>query len=162
MVCDENLREAYGIHTSDQRSSATVLKHTWPDMHLASNVTEEDKLWRSDQRETMHALRSRICTFFEYNLPHLLNQFNVNVTEDQAIIVVSHGVWIECCMHMYTPNALRIPGRSAPDRVYNANLFEGKYHPTAAFRSTSHHDYDKKSNDFVNHHVLQECTRVPS
>jgi len=74
-------------------------------------MTENDEAWSPDRRESLHDIHQRIITFF-----HDLVQ-----REETNIVVVSHGVWIECCLNSLCPEALGY----GETRVHNCNVFVG-------------------------------------
>jgi broad specificity phosphatase PhoE len=59
-IIKENLRERLGVHTCDQRSSGTFIANTFPAFRIENGFSEEDELWKADQRETVeeHIIRS--------------------------------------------------------------------------------------------------------
>jgi broad specificity phosphatase PhoE len=71
-------------------------------------MTEEDEGWRSDERENYKDVVQRVNQF----LDKLVKRPETN------IVVISHGVFIECCFYTHFPDAL-IGG----DRVRNCDLF---------------------------------------
>jgi broad specificity phosphatase PhoE len=70
-------------------------------------MTEQDELWKSDKRERWQDLSDRVLAF--------LNKL-VRRTEEN-IVVVSHGVWIECCLRIGCPEAL------GHRRVFNCDTY---------------------------------------
>ena len=107
--CTELVREAFGMHYPDQRRPKSILQRHWPALAFDPNMTEADTAWRPDARESIQDVQQRIAAFWE---------FLVQRPEDN-IVVVSHGVWIEACIHRYCPEALD-HGRQ---RVYNCDMF---------------------------------------
>mmetsp|Transcript_53963 Transcript_53963/g.155798 ORF Transcript_53963/g.155798 Transcript_53963/m.155798 type:complete len:94 (+) Transcript_53963:124-405(+) len=75
-------------------------------------MTENDDAWSPDRRETLPDIRNRISQFFE----QLVGR------PEENIVVVSHGVWIECCLNLHCPEALE----HGKKRVYNCNVFTGE------------------------------------
>ena len=71
-------------------------------------MTEEDEGWTLNERETYNDVVQRVNQF----LNKLVKRPETN------IVVVSHGVWIECCFYAHFPAAL-VSG----DRVRNCDLF---------------------------------------
>jgi broad specificity phosphatase PhoE len=49
-----------GVHTCDQRSSRSFIANTFPAFRIEKGFSEEDELWKADQRETVeeHIIRS--------------------------------------------------------------------------------------------------------
>lgn len=70
-------------------------------------MQEEDD-WRPDRRERFSNVIERVNQF----LGHLVKR------PEQDIVVVSHGVWIECCFHTHFPSVL-----ANGDRVRNCDMF---------------------------------------
>ncbi|KAH7396647.1 histidine phosphatase superfamily [Phaeosphaeria sp. MPI-PUGE-AT-0046c] len=60
-IIKENLRERLGVHTCDQRSSRSWIAESYPNFKIEANFTENDELWKADQRETIdeHIVRSQ-------------------------------------------------------------------------------------------------------
>lgn len=75
-------------------------------------MTENDDAWSPTSRETLHDINTRISTFMQ-EVPRF---------EETNIVVVSHGVWIECCLNMFCPEALE----HGYKRVHNCNVFVGE------------------------------------
>lgn len=48
----EDWREVYGGHTCDKRSTKTILQKRFPYFKIEEGLTEEDELWKADDRET--------------------------------------------------------------------------------------------------------------
>ena len=71
-------------------------------------MTEFDILWNPNRRENLSDVKARVQTFLQW-LVRL---------EHQDIVVVSHGVFIECFLQQYAPYAL--PGGA---RVYNTDSY---------------------------------------
>lgn len=71
-------------------------------------MTDEDQAWQPDHRETMTDIERRV----DESLAWLVQRTESN------IVVVSHGVWIECCLQRYCRRILE-GGR----RVYNCDAF---------------------------------------
>jgi broad specificity phosphatase PhoE len=111
-------REAYGIHYPDRRRNVSVLKQHWPIVEWGHNndeknnsfmMTETDMAWQPDTRETVPEVLHRIAQFWDF----------VVQRPEEHIVVVTHGVWMETCLHQYCPVALDHGQR----RVYNGNMF---------------------------------------
>ena len=71
-------------------------------------MTEQDEVWKPDNRETYSDIVQRINGFLDI----LVKRPETNIA------VISHGVWIECCFYAHFPAAL-VSG----DRVRNCDLF---------------------------------------
>jgi len=79
-------------------------------------MKENDNDWKVDVRETINELRNRIFVF----LNNLLVQRN-----ETSIVVVTHGVWMEECFRMYSPEVLLVSSRGinrSTRRVYNCDM----------------------------------------
>jgi broad specificity phosphatase PhoE len=85
-VIKEKLRERFGVHTCDQRSSRTWIATTFPNFQIEDGFTEDDHFWQPDRRERHeeHTERSK----------ELLNDV---FTHDgsQVIALVAHSVAIK-------------------------------------------------------------------
>ena len=98
-------------------------------------MTEEDRDWKPDQRETFMNLHKRIDNFLIWtswnqllktisedgSVPiddHKQERMKQNRIKNQHLLVVSHGVWMECLFRKYYPQILD-GGR----RVHNCHLF---------------------------------------
>jgi len=86
-----------------------MTKKHWPTIQFDASMTEDDTYWHPTNRETMTAMRQRIAEFM-----HDLCKY-----EEDNIVVVSHGVWIEACLHLLAPAILE----GGKKRVYNCNMF---------------------------------------
>jgi broad specificity phosphatase PhoE len=64
--------------------------------------------WQPDKREHFRHVIARVN--------HFLNTL-IKRPEDR-IVVVSHGVWIECCFHLHAPSVLQ-----NGSRVQNCDMF---------------------------------------
>lgn len=71
----------------------------------------EDEAWQLTERESVTDVVNRVNQFLQW----LLQRSETN------IVVVSHGVWIECCFYAHCPQALQ-----DGDRVRNGDLFAGE------------------------------------
>lgn len=74
-------------------------------------LTENDEDWRHDYRETRGDVSRRIHNFFLW----LTRQPHGNVA------IVTHGVWMECALMNYCPEALDFGKK----RVYNCDVYSG-------------------------------------
>uniref|UniRef100_A0A7S2LD04 Phosphoglycerate mutase-like protein n=1 Tax=Leptocylindrus danicus TaxID=163516 RepID=A0A7S2LD04_9STRA len=111
-VCHEGLREIFGIHQADRRRAKSELQAKWKNVVFDDNMSEHDELWHPSQRETWEELNARVVSFFDW----------LSQRPEQNIVIVSHGVWIECCLYAYSPETL-----TGGQRVYNCNVFGGKF-----------------------------------
>lgn len=48
----EDLRETYGLRTSDKRMNQTLIHLTYPSFEFEEGFTEEDELWIPGERES--------------------------------------------------------------------------------------------------------------
>lgn len=71
----------------------------------------EDEAWQLTERESVPDVVNRVNQFLQW----VLQRAETN------IVVVSHGVWIECCFYAHCPQALQ-----DGDRVNNGDLFAGE------------------------------------
>lgn len=70
-------------------------------------MQEADTHWSPTQRETWEDVAARIQDFLTW----------LCTRPERNICVVSHGVWIETCLHTYCPGAL------GDRRVYNCDAY---------------------------------------
>ncbi|OQO13159.1 hypothetical protein B0A48_02623 [Cryoendolithus antarcticus] len=52
-IVHESLREIFGVHTCDKRSSTSQIQAEFPYFELSPGLTADDRLWTPDHRETM-------------------------------------------------------------------------------------------------------------
>jgi broad specificity phosphatase PhoE len=71
------------------------------------SMTEDDELWKPDQRETLEGVHERIHEFMEW----LVQQ------PQSHVVVVTHGVFMECCLEYLCQGCLE--GK----RVYNCDAY---------------------------------------
>jgi len=76
-------------------------------VQFEERMTEADDKWSPTHRESWGDIQGRVARFFSS-----LVQLN-----EENIIVISHGVWIETCFRMYRPEFLE------ERRVYNCDTF---------------------------------------
>ncbi len=100
-------------------------------------MTEEDEDWKPDQRETFINLHQRIDNFLlwlswsrivqifsekgsspEDDDHKLQEDMHQKLMKRQYLLVVTHGVWMECLFRKYYPQILN-GGR----RVHNCHMF---------------------------------------
>jgi broad specificity phosphatase PhoE len=79
-------------------------------------MSNEDEAWKLTERETVTEVLNRINQFLQWLVTRSENN----------IVVVSHGVWIECCFHAHSPNTLQESPEVPADRVRNGDLFVGE------------------------------------
>mmetsp|Transcript_42895 Transcript_42895/g.48630 ORF Transcript_42895/g.48630 Transcript_42895/m.48630 type:complete len:110 (-) Transcript_42895:70-399(-) len=101
-------------------------------------MKENDDAWKLDIRETINELRHRISLFL-----HMLVQRN-----ESAIVVVTHGVWMEVCLHMYFPEVVDHGKR----RIYNCDMVAVDCVSSSSLSSLQHTTTsggDEEERDFV-------------
>lgn len=88
-------------------------------------MTEHDEAWNPDKRESFGDLYKRINNFLHWlSWNELMRSKRIDhrdieqSTDQQKLLVVSHGVWIECLFHHYKPEVL-----SGGKRVHNCDLY---------------------------------------
>ncbi|KAI1463956.1 phosphoglycerate mutase-like protein [Daldinia caldariorum] len=59
-IIKENLRERYGKHTCDRRSSRSWIAANFPGFRIESTLTETDELWEKDVRESEGEIADRV------------------------------------------------------------------------------------------------------
>jgi broad specificity phosphatase PhoE len=101
-----------GIHSraSSHSPPFSRLQKYWPHVQFDPSMSENDIYWSPDHRESWDALGGRVKSFLEW-----LIQRN-----EEHIVVVSHGVWIETCFALFSPGAL------GEHRVYNCDAYAAK------------------------------------
>lgn len=88
-----------------------ILQKHWPTVQFDPAMTEADEQWSATHRESVDALQRRVSTFVQ-----LLSQ-----RPETNIVCVSHGVFIEVCLNMFTDVLDR-----GNQRVYNCDMFAGE------------------------------------
>ncbi|PCH39994.1 phosphoglycerate mutase-like protein [Wolfiporia cocos MD-104 SS10] len=80
----ENLREEHGVHTCDMRNPLSTIQRNFPPpVHsFEPGFTEDDLIWRPDERETKEHIKARAAT--------VLNIICTN-QQDVYISVTAHG-----------------------------------------------------------------------
>lgn len=61
----ENLREQYGIHTSDKRRSASYIRDAFPTFSIEDGFVEEDTLWTAELYESPESAACRARTVLD-------------------------------------------------------------------------------------------------
>lgn len=59
-IVKEKLRERNGEHTCDRRSTRNWIASNYPEYGIEAGFTENDELWRPDQRETEEEIAGRV------------------------------------------------------------------------------------------------------
>jgi len=80
-------------------------KREWPNVRFDENMTEHDTCWQPDRRESLIDVGLRVNKFFSW--------FVREHRETSVACVVTHGVWMECALMMYCPEALDM-GKKRP------------------------------------------------
>lgn len=110
-ACMDLLREAYGMSYPDRRRTKSLLVSRWPNIHFDPSIPEQDEAWQLIERESVQDVVHRVNRFLEWLV----------LRTETNIVVVSHGVWMECCFYAHCRTAL-----SSGDRVGNADLFSAQ------------------------------------
>jgi broad specificity phosphatase PhoE len=84
-------------------------------------MPNEDEAWKLTERETIPDVVARVNHFLQWLI----------CRPETNIVVVSHGVWIECCFYAHCPQALQpttpsMSQQQGSDRVRNGDLFAGE------------------------------------
>lgn len=125
LYCHELLREAYGVSLSDCRRKKSELKLLFPSFQFDIEMTEEDELWTPMDRETVASIIGRIRKFFH----HIASTYTTEISpldpkenETEAVVIlVTHGVWMECCLNHYAPHLMQ-----GGKRVYNGDVYRAE------------------------------------
>ncbi|KAI5860304.1 phosphoglycerate mutase-like protein [Durotheca rogersii] len=59
-IVKEGLRERYGEHTCDRRSTRSWIASSYPQYVIEPSLTEDDELWKPDRRETAAEVVDRV------------------------------------------------------------------------------------------------------
>lgn len=113
----EELREAFGIYQSDRRRTKSELESIWHNVHF--DITEEDECWRSNHRETLYDLDERIDYFLFWLSKNQKQYLGCPEGSPSHLLIVSHGVWMECLFRKYFPSVLE-----GGTRVYNCDIYK--------------------------------------
>jgi len=116
IICREDLREACGIYFPDKRNRFSNLSNQFPMLEFDNTgaLADEDTYWKPNNRETIHELRNRVISFF--------NWLATKKADYKNIVVVTHGVWMETCFYLYCPHVLEHSDGSIR-RVHNGDVF---------------------------------------
>lgn len=74
-------------------------------------MAEQDQDWKATKRESQQDVIRRVHSFLQW----------LATREEENVVVVSHGVWIECCLQVFCPGAL-----SGGERVQNCDMYVGQ------------------------------------
>ncbi|KAI1653355.1 phosphoglycerate mutase-like protein [Daldinia decipiens] len=61
-IIKENMRERFGKHTCDRRSTKSWIADNYPGFQIESSLSEADELWQPDRRETEEEIADRVRT----------------------------------------------------------------------------------------------------
>lgn len=64
-IIKESLREQFGVHTCDRRSSLSAIRRLFPQYEIEKGFTENDELWTSEQRESVEEVTLRLKGFLQ-------------------------------------------------------------------------------------------------
>jgi broad specificity phosphatase PhoE len=81
-------------------------------------MTEQDEAWTPHRRETLSDVNRRIDHFFDWLLlVSMLPSSSLSSNNGVVVVVISHGVWIECLLRRFVG--------ALPDgrRVHNADAY---------------------------------------
>lgn len=112
----EELREAFGIYQSDRRRTKSELESIWRNVNF--DMTEEDECWRPNRRETLNDIDERIDYFLFWLSKNQKQFFGCPEGSPSNLLIVSHGVWMECLFRKYFPSVLE-----GGKRVYNCDIY---------------------------------------
>jgi len=87
----ESLREAIGMHTCDKRSTRTEIAKAFPRFDIEEGFTEQDELWKADERELDSVRDARV----KAALDHIFR-----TTSDTFIGITSHGGVIQSTLRV--------------------------------------------------------------
>lgn len=76
-------------------------------MQFDDGMTEEDELWKPDQREHWSDVQQRVRDFLTW----------LAQRPENNVVVVTHGVWMECCLEYGCSGSL------GGKRVHNCDAF---------------------------------------
>jgi broad specificity phosphatase PhoE len=113
----EELREAFGIYQSDKRRTKSELERTWHNVHF--DMTEEDECWKPNRRESLHDIEERIDYFLFWLSKNHKQCIGYPEGSSPKLLIVSHGVWMECLFRKYFPSVLE-----GGKRVYNCDIYK--------------------------------------
>lgn len=65
-VVKESLREQFGVHTCDRRSTLSTISRLFPQYEIEHGFTENDDLWTPDHRETLGEAKVRLEEFLQH------------------------------------------------------------------------------------------------
>ncbi|KND02153.1 uncharacterized protein SPPG_02645 [Spizellomyces punctatus DAOM BR117] len=102
----EDLRESYGEHTCDKRRSRTELEGLWPEFDFSGLVSDEDTLWKPDEREEDQHVDERVQRVFD----------GIFMDREHLFVgIVCHGGIIEASLRVTGHRAFSVrPGGLIP------------------------------------------------
>ncbi|KAI2639072.1 phosphoglycerate mutase-like protein [Hypomontagnella submonticulosa] len=98
-IIREGLRERNGVHTCDRRSPRSWIRNNFPGFHIGRDLTENDDLWKPDQRETMEGVQGRVKAVLDEIFSNETKTI-ISITAHSGLVralysVVGHrGVWV--------------------------------------------------------------------
>lgn len=84
----EKLRERNGVHYCDKRSSKSWIQNAYPNFTIEPGFTEEDELWKPDQRETLEEHIIRKTELLNDIFEHDKNEFIALTAHSGAIMAL--------------------------------------------------------------------------
>mmetsp|Transcript_26809 Transcript_26809/g.44305 ORF Transcript_26809/g.44305 Transcript_26809/m.44305 type:complete len:244 (+) Transcript_26809:123-854(+) len=111
ICCHGDVREAFGMHYPDRRRPLSQIKANFPNLtyHQQSLSSEDDIDWQPHKRETQVDVEKRVASFLAW----------LTEQPQESIVVVTHGVFIECALLKYFPQVLEFGKK----RVYNCEVY---------------------------------------
>ncbi|KAL1406365.1 putative phosphoglycerate mutase pmu1 [Vanrija albida] len=82
----EDFREIYGSHTCDRRSSKAYISKRFPMVKIEDGFTEEDELWRPDDRETNTHMQHRMRRAMDRIFDGAATETYISITAHGAIL----------------------------------------------------------------------------
>ncbi|KAK2464593.1 hypothetical protein APHAL10511_003382 [Amanita phalloides] len=82
----ENCRELYGVHPSEKRRTLTYISEICPFYEIEPEFTEQDELWKSDEREELGNVVDRAR--------QVLGTVFGEVEKPQVVAITTHAVFI--------------------------------------------------------------------
>ncbi|KAI1081436.1 phosphoglycerate mutase-like protein [Whalleya microplaca] len=64
-IVKEGLRERFGVHTCDRRSTRSWISTNYPEYDIEPSLTENDDLWKPDVRESESEVSTRVKTLLD-------------------------------------------------------------------------------------------------
>ncbi|KAI8957261.1 phosphoglycerate mutase-like protein [Daldinia sp. FL1419] len=64
-IVKENIREQFGVHTSDRRGTRSHIASNFPQFQIEPSLTEDDQLWLPHHRETNAEIDDRVSKLLQ-------------------------------------------------------------------------------------------------